>query len=188
MQLACRIVCAKLHEPLLGGPLEPVEIGVCRKRLRHGTPSFFAPGDRSSRARKKEMSTSCWRWVQPFTRSVGRLLDHVEVTRRARAKSIRWTRSFACWRERLDVCLELPASLRPYCSVGYVPRTQSGDGPMRPCSQKTPENSATASATCQTWNSASSKRVRPVRMAANGRREVCVSNSSQSAPNIRRRL
>ena len=35
---------------------EPVEIGVCGQSLRHGTPSFSTPGDRSSRARKKEMS------------------------------------------------------------------------------------------------------------------------------------
>ena len=43
------------------GLSEPVEIGIRGQRLRHGTPSFSAPGDRNSRARKKEMSAKCCR-------------------------------------------------------------------------------------------------------------------------------
>src|SRR5262245_63936666 len=54
VQLCGWIAGAKLGEPLPGGLLKPSDIGLGRKRLRHGIPSFFAPGDRSSRARKKE--------------------------------------------------------------------------------------------------------------------------------------
>src|SRR5215813_2578223 len=84
-----RVACAQLREPLLGGLLEPVDVGSGREGLRHGTPSFFAPGDRSSRARKKEMSARYGRRVQPFTRSVGRLLDRCQPTSGARGASIR---------------------------------------------------------------------------------------------------
>src|SRR5262245_60616611 len=76
MQGRSRVTCAQLGEPLLGGLFEPIKVGLGREGLRHDIPSFFAPGDRSSRARKKDVSAQCWRWVRPFTRSVGRLLDH----------------------------------------------------------------------------------------------------------------
>jgi hypothetical protein len=35
-----------LNEPLLGGLLEPIEIGIRGQSLRHNKPSFLAPGDR----------------------------------------------------------------------------------------------------------------------------------------------
>ena len=59
MQLGIGLTSAQLGKPLLSGLSEPVEIGVCGQGLRHGTPSFSAPGDRNSRARKKEMSAQC---------------------------------------------------------------------------------------------------------------------------------
>src|SRR5262245_61992205 len=89
VELGCRVAYAQLREPLLGGLLEPVDVGLGRERLRHGIPSFFAPGDRSSRARKKEMSAQWWRRVQPFTRSVGRLLDRCQPTSGVSGASIR---------------------------------------------------------------------------------------------------
>jgi hypothetical protein len=69
---------AQRDEPLLGGLPEPIEIGIRGQSLRHGKPSFPAPGDHNARARKKEMSAKRWRWVRPFTRSVGRLLDQAQ--------------------------------------------------------------------------------------------------------------
>src|SRR5687767_14710497 len=50
MQLGIGLISAQLSKPLLSGLSEPVEIGVCGQSLRHGTPSFCAPGDRNSRA------------------------------------------------------------------------------------------------------------------------------------------
>ena len=54
VELRGGIVSAQLGEPFLRSLLQPVDVGVGGKRLRHGTPSFSAPGVRSSRARKKE--------------------------------------------------------------------------------------------------------------------------------------
>src|SRR5262249_11391268 len=54
------IVRAQRDEPVLGGFPQPFEIGLGRQRLRGrkslwpDVPSLFAPGDRGSRARKKE--------------------------------------------------------------------------------------------------------------------------------------
>jgi hypothetical protein len=55
-----RIVRAQRGKLLLRGLLEPVDVGLRRKRLGHDTPSFPAPGVRGSRARKKgwDMFTS----------------------------------------------------------------------------------------------------------------------------------
>src|SRR5262245_54344163 len=61
MQPRIRLRGAQCNEPLLGGFFQPVEIGVRGQSLRHGTPSFSTPGDRNSRARKKEMSAQCCR-------------------------------------------------------------------------------------------------------------------------------
>src|SRR5437763_10075919 len=54
IQLCIRFRGAQRGEPLLGGFPEPIEIGIRGQSLRHGTPSFSAPGDRNSRARKKD--------------------------------------------------------------------------------------------------------------------------------------
>src|SRR5882757_9405776 len=54
MQLGIGLRNVQLDKPMLGGFLKPIEIGIRGQRLRHGTPSFSAPGDRNSRARKKE--------------------------------------------------------------------------------------------------------------------------------------
>jgi hypothetical protein len=56
MQLGVGVDRAKLDEPLLGGLPKPIETRVRGQDLRHGIPSFLTPGDRNSRARKKEMS------------------------------------------------------------------------------------------------------------------------------------
>ena len=95
MELCSRIVRTQLLQPLLGGLLQPIDVGMGGKRLGHGTPSFFAPGDRNSRARKKEMSAQCWRRVRPFTRSVGRLFDHGKTNSAPRPKSNRHCRQRA---------------------------------------------------------------------------------------------
>ena len=59
MQLGIRLGRAQRGKPLLGRLFEPVKIGIYGERQWHRTPSFFAPGDRGSRARKKEMSAQC---------------------------------------------------------------------------------------------------------------------------------
>jgi hypothetical protein len=53
MQPGIGMAGAQLTKPLLGGLFEPVKIGIRGQSLRHGKPSFSAPGDRKSRARKK---------------------------------------------------------------------------------------------------------------------------------------
>src|SRR5262245_34029174 len=54
VQLRCWVAGAELSEPLPGGLFKPIDSQLGTKSLRHVTPSFVAPGDRSSRARKKE--------------------------------------------------------------------------------------------------------------------------------------
>ena len=49
---------AQFVELLLGGLLQPVDMRLSRKCLRHDAPSFSAPGVRVSRARKKGMVRS----------------------------------------------------------------------------------------------------------------------------------
>ena len=58
VELRRGIARAQRGEPLLGGLLEPVDMGLRRKGLGHDTPSFSAPGVRGSRARKKGMECS----------------------------------------------------------------------------------------------------------------------------------
>ena len=53
-ELRCGIIGAQREQPVLGGFPQPLEIGIGRQSLGHDVPSFFAPGDRGSRARKKE--------------------------------------------------------------------------------------------------------------------------------------
>ncbi len=57
MQLGIGRMRAQFDKPLLGGLLQPVEIGIRGQCLRHGTPSFKAPGDRIT-GRKKGKSAS----------------------------------------------------------------------------------------------------------------------------------
>jgi hypothetical protein len=59
MELCFRLRSAQSRKPLLGGFSQPIEIGIRGQGLRHDTPSFPVPGDRNSRARKKEMSAQC---------------------------------------------------------------------------------------------------------------------------------
>src|SRR5215510_6112959 len=69
-----RIARAQLGQPLLGGLLQPFNVGTRRKRLGHGTPSFSCPVSAFS-GRRRCGACQAWRWVKPFTRTVGRLLD-----------------------------------------------------------------------------------------------------------------
>jgi hypothetical protein len=46
MQFGVGLTGAQFDKPLLGGLPEPIEIGVRGQSLRHGVPSFPAPGDR----------------------------------------------------------------------------------------------------------------------------------------------
>jgi hypothetical protein len=59
MQPCIRLRGTQASKPPFGGLPQPVEIGIRGQGLRHKTPSFSVPGDRNSRARKKEMSAQC---------------------------------------------------------------------------------------------------------------------------------
>src|SRR5262249_60865025 len=56
MQLRIGRVRAQFNKPLLRGLLQPVKIGIRGQCLRHGTPSFHAPGDRNARAERRDVS------------------------------------------------------------------------------------------------------------------------------------
>src|SRR5688572_29597017 len=83
VQLGCRLVRAQVREPLLGGLLEPGEIGTWGKSLGHRTPSFLKrPASAAlGQERRCEQSIVVTRWVQPFTRTVGRLFDQRRLSR-----------------------------------------------------------------------------------------------------------
>jgi hypothetical protein len=56
MQLCAGLGNAQFNKPLLRGLLQPIKIGIRGQCLRHGTPSFHAPGDRNSRAERRDVS------------------------------------------------------------------------------------------------------------------------------------
>ena len=87
MQLGAGVAPAQLRQPLLGGLLQPVDIGAGGKCFGHETPSLSAPGVRSSRAERRCGAHRYERWVQPFTRTVGHLVSQASILDRAALKS-----------------------------------------------------------------------------------------------------
>ena len=77
MQLGGGIAGAQLREPLLRGLLQPFDIGARRESLGHETPSFSSARCPQPTGKKEDVEAHrSDRRVQPFTRTVGRLLGH----------------------------------------------------------------------------------------------------------------
>jgi hypothetical protein len=72
VELGAGLAGTQLGKPLLGSFSQPVEIGVRGQRLRHDTPSFLMPGDRTSGEKEGDVSSLLLGWVEPLTRSVRR--------------------------------------------------------------------------------------------------------------------